>query len=48
MQKVVELLLLHAMDPDALVVFEKPSYGLFQAAVHAPLAVERVGLTLGT
>lgn len=48
MQKVVVLLLLHGMDPDALVVFEKASYGLIQTAVHAPLAVERVGLTLGT
>lgn len=47
-QAVVEALPLHGADTDALVVLENAPYAVIQRAVHAPLAVERVGFTLGT
>lgn len=46
-QAVVEALPLHGADTDALVVLECASHAVIQRAVHAPLAVERVGFTLG-
>lgn len=47
MQAVVEALALHGVDTDALVVLEHASHAVVQTAVHAPLAVERVGFALG-
>lgn len=46
-QEVAEVVPLHGAHADALVVLEQAADGLVQGAVHAALAVERVGLALG-
>lgn len=47
-KKVLNIPTLHGAHADTLVLFEQAPYGVVERAIHAPLAIKRVGFTLGT
>lgn len=44
-EEVVEVVVLHQVSADTLVVFEQPSDGVLQTGVQTSLSIEGVGFT---